>query len=54
MEKYAELTNDVEFKLDEADKQAESTDVRHSHDEIYSSVRARTNAKRRDINRIIE
>ena len=46
LEKYAELTDDVELKLDEADKQAESTDIRYSHDEVFSRVRARINAKR--------
>mgnify|MGYP000997117312 FL=1 len=46
LEKYAELTNDVELKLDESDKEADSTDIRYSHDEVFSRVRARINAKR--------
>jgi prevent-host-death family protein len=46
LEKYAELTDDVELKLDEADKQAESTNVRYSHDEVSSRVRARINTER--------
>ena len=46
LEKYAELTDDVELKLDEADKQAESTDTRYSHSEVFSRVRARINAER--------
>ncbi|NLB79781.1 MAG: type II toxin-antitoxin system prevent-host-death family antitoxin [Clostridiaceae bacterium] len=46
LEKYAELTDDVELKLDEADEQAESTDIRYSHDEVFSRVRARINAER--------
>lgn len=31
LEKYAELTDDTEKKLDEADKEAELTDTRYSH-----------------------
>lgn len=46
LEKYAELTDDIELKLDEADKQAESTNLRYSHDEVFSRVRARINAER--------
>ena len=46
LEKYAELTDDLELKLDEADKEADSTDLRHTHDEVFSRVRARINVKR--------
>jgi len=46
LEKYAELTNDVELKLDESDKEADSTDVRYSHSEVFSRVRKRINARR--------
>ena len=46
LEKYAELTDDIEFKLDEADREAESTDVRYTHDEVFSRVRARINEER--------
>ena len=35
LEKYAELTDDIEFKLDEADREAALTDVRYTHDEIF-------------------
>ena len=38
LEKYAELTDDIEFKLDEADKKADLTDVRYTHDEVFSRV----------------
>ncbi len=31
LEKYAELTGDIEFKLDDADKETNSTDIRYSH-----------------------
>ena len=43
LEKYAELTDDIELKLDEADREADSTDIRHTHDEVFSRVRARIN-----------
>lgn len=33
LEKYAELTDEIELKLDEADKESESTNVRYTHDE---------------------
>jgi prevent-host-death family protein len=39
LEKYAELTDEVELKLDEADKTAESDNVRYTHDEVFSRVR---------------
>ncbi|UWG96567.1 type II toxin-antitoxin system Phd/YefM family antitoxin [Dehalobacter sp. DCM] len=41
LEKYAELTDDIEMKLDEADKEAASTNIRHTHDEVFSKVRGR-------------
>ena len=44
LEKYAELTDDIELKLDEADKVAEISDVRYSHDEVFTRARARINA----------
>mgnify|MGYP000886974789 FL=1 len=43
LEKYAELTDGIEFKLDEADKEADLTDTRYSHDEVFSKVRERIN-----------
>ncbi len=39
LEKYAELTNDVEAKLDEADKYAAISDVTYTHDEVFNRVR---------------
>ena len=44
LEKYAELTDDIELKLDEADRHADATDTRYTHDEVFSKVRARINA----------
>ena len=43
LEKYAELTDDIELKLDEADKEAELTDARYTQDEVFSRVRSRIN-----------
>lgn len=41
LEKYAELTDDLEIKLDEADKEADSTDIRSTHEEVFSRARAK-------------
>ena len=41
LEKYAELTDDIELKLDEADKEAEISDIRYSGEEVFSRVRKR-------------
>ena len=46
LEKYAELTDDIELKLDEADKEADSTDIRYTHEEVFSRARARIDAGR--------
>lgn len=35
LEKYAELTDNIELKLDEADRTAGSSDVRYSHEEVF-------------------
>lgn len=47
LEQYSRLTGDIdiEAKLDEADRQAESSDVRLSHDEVFGNVRRRMNEK---------
>lgn len=46
LEMYSELTNDIELKLDESDKEADSTDTRYLHDEVFSRARERINARR--------
>ena len=46
LEKYAELTDDIELKLDETDKAADSDNIRYTHDEVFSRVRERINAGR--------
>lgn len=46
LEKYAELTDDIELRLDESDKEADLTDTRYTHDEVFSRARERINARR--------
>lgn len=41
LEHYTALTQDIEMKLDEADKVAETNPVRHSHEEVFARVRER-------------
>lgn len=45
LEKYEKLVGDIEEKLDYADKIAEETDVRYTHDEIFSNIRRKINEK---------
>jgi hypothetical protein len=37
--KYAELTDDIEIKLDEADRMAALSDKRLSHEEVFRKYR---------------
>ena len=39
MEQYEKLVGDIESKLDEADYQAATTDLRYSHNEVFDSIR---------------
>jgi prevent-host-death family protein len=39
LEKYSELTDEIEVKLDEADKFAEESNIRYSNDEVFGGVR---------------
>ena len=39
LDKYAELTDDVEMLLDEADHAAGVSDIRYTHDEVFSRIR---------------
>lgn len=41
IEQYSSLTGDVEMKLDEADRQAETTEKRMTHEEVFSGIRRR-------------
>ena len=43
IEEYSKLTDRVERKLDEADIQAESTDIRLSHEEVFGDLRKKIN-----------
>lgn len=43
LEKYAELTDDTETKLDEADKAAALDKTRYTHDEVFSKLREKIN-----------
>ena len=40
LEEYASLVDNVEMKLDEADKMAENAKERLSHDEVFRNVRS--------------
>lgn len=41
LEQYAELTDDIELALDEADKAASLSDKRYSGEEVFCRVRGR-------------
>ena len=41
IEQYSKLKDALEIKLDEADYQAESTDERLTHDDVFSKLRGR-------------
>ena len=43
LEKYTELTDDIEIKLDEADRAAASSDIRYTHEEVFSKLRGKDN-----------
>ncbi len=45
IDKYCKLTDDVEIKLDEAEKEADITDTRYSHDDVFSNIRRKINGK---------
>ena len=40
LEEYASLVDNVEIKLDEADKIAETTEERLSHDDVFRNARS--------------
>ena len=39
-EEYASLVDNVEMQLDEADKMAETTEERLSHEDVFRNVRS--------------
>ena len=47
LEKYSALTDEVELKLDEADKAAAADDTRYSADKVFSRVRERINGRQK-------
>ena len=46
IEKYSEITDGIELKLDEADYVAAMSDVRYSHEEVFGRLRGRRNEPR--------
>lgn len=45
IERYAQLTDDIEMILDEADRAAQETDVRYTHEEVFSRVRRKISGR---------
>lgn len=43
LETYSKLVQNVEMVLDEADKLAEETSVRYTHEEVFDKIRKRVN-----------
>ena len=39
LKKYAELTDDLELKLDEADAAAAASDIRYTHEEVFGRLK---------------
>jgi PHD/YefM family antitoxin component YafN of YafNO toxin-antitoxin module len=46
IEQYSALTDDIELKLDEADKAASTSDVRYSGEEVFKRVRSRIHERK--------
>ncbi len=46
LEQYAALTDEIEVKLDEADKAAAADSVRYTEDEVFSRVRNRIHERK--------
>ena len=45
LQQYAALTDDIELKLDEADKVAEADDERYTAEEVFDRARERVNGR---------
>ena len=45
IEQYAALTDEIEIKLDEADKAAALSDTRYTADEVFSRARRRVHGR---------
>jgi hypothetical protein len=46
LEQYAEMTDEIELKLDEADIAAGISDERYTAEEVFSRVRERLHGKK--------
>ena len=46
IEQYSALTDDIEMKMDEADKAAAISDVRYTGDEVFKRVRGRIHGRK--------
>ena len=46
IEQYSMLTDDIEMKLDEADKEAALTDTRYTAEDVFSRARRRIHGRR--------
>jgi prevent-host-death family protein len=46
LEKYADITDNIELALDEADLEAETTSTRYTHNEVFSKIRGAINGKK--------
>lgn len=46
MEPYAELTDDVDLKLDEADRAADLTEERYTANEVFGRLRGRIHERK--------
>ena len=46
LEQYAALTDEIEIKLDEADKAATADGARYTEDEVFNRVRKRVNGNK--------
>lgn len=46
LEQYAALTDEIEIKLDEADKAAAADNVRYTEDEVFSRARNRIHERK--------
>ena len=46
LEQYAALTDDIELKLDEADKAAAADPARYTEDDVFSRVRSRIHERK--------
>lgn len=46
VEQYSALTDEVEMKLDEADRAAELSDVRLTHEEVFDGMRAHIHGRK--------